>query len=58
VILRGQLLGPDKQAITLKTIEIVDRDNPERKITFLTNRAGKFASEGFKPGNYDGQVMV
>ncbi|MGA1622409.1 MAG: fimbria/pilus outer membrane usher protein [Synechocystis sp.] len=57
VIIRGQLFDADKQAIALKTIEIVNRDDPTQTVTILTNRAGKFASEGFKPGNYEGRVI-
>lgn len=55
VIVRGQLFAQDGEPISLKTIEIKSIDGG-RQLTFLTNRAGKFVTEGFAPGSYEGKV--
>lgn len=54
VFLRGVLLNANGEPIALQSAEIVFLAEPNRKsVTFFTNRAGKFATSGLKPGRYE-----
>ncbi|MBD2136251.1 fimbria/pilus outer membrane usher protein [Anabaena sp. FACHB-1237] len=54
VFLRGVLLNSDGQPISLQSAQIVSvGDRNWQPVTIFTNRAGKFATLGLKPGRYE-----
>jgi outer membrane usher protein len=58
VLIRGVLVDSRNNPLSLKAIEAISLDDANwQPITFFTNRAGKFAAEGFKPGRYEGRIL-
>ena len=58
VFLRGTLLDADGSPVTLQAGNLISRDDPKwEPITMFTNRKGKFAVEGMKPGRFDLNVF-
>jgi outer membrane usher protein len=58
VFIRGILTDAQNNPISLKAIEAISLNDPDwQPVTFFTNRAGKFAAEGFKPGSYEGRIL-
>ncbi len=58
VFLRGTLINQENQAIGLEVLEIISLDDPNwQPITIFTNRIGKFAAEGLKPGHFQIKLM-
>ena len=54
VFLRGVLLNANGKPVSLQSAQIIFLDEPNRQpVTFFTNRAGKFATSGLKPGRYE-----
>jgi outer membrane usher protein len=54
VFLRGVLLNPNGEPVSLQSAQIVSLSDPNGKpVTFFTNRAGRFATSGLKPGRYE-----
>ena len=54
VFLRGTVLTKNGEPIALQTGEVVSLSDPDwQPITIFTNRAGRFALTGFKPGQYE-----
>ncbi|MBD2666304.1 hypothetical protein H6G73_17825 [Richelia sinica FACHB-800] len=54
VFLRGVLLNSDGEPISLQSAQIVAvGDRNWQPVTIFTNRAGKFATSGLKPGRYE-----
>lgn len=53
IFLKGKLLNSQGEVIALQAGEVQSLSDPQWKpITLFTNKAGKFAAEGFKPGKY------
>lgn len=53
IFLKGRLLDSQGEMITLQAGEVQSLTDPQWKtVTLFTNKAGKFALEGFKPGKY------
>ncbi|MEE3717099.1 fimbria/pilus outer membrane usher protein [Tumidithrix elongata RA019] len=53
VFIRGILLDAKGQALALQSGEVSSLSDPEwQPVTLFTNRVGKFALTGFKPGRY------
>ena len=58
VFIRGSLVDPQGEPVSLKVIEITSLEDPNwQPVTLFTNRVGKFAAEGFKPGRYQGSLL-
>lgn len=58
VFLRGTLINQENQPIGLEVLEITSLDDPHwQPITIFTNRIGKFAAEGLKPGHFQIKLM-
>lgn len=58
VLIRGILTDDRGNPVPLKAIEATSLDDPAwQPVTFFTNRAGKFAAEGFKPGRYEARIL-
>ncbi|WP_019507249.1 fimbria/pilus outer membrane usher protein [Pleurocapsa sp. PCC 7319] len=58
VFIRGSLVDAKGEPVSLKVIEITSLDDPDwQPVTLFTNRVGKFAAEGFKPGRYQGSLL-
>lgn len=54
VFLRGVLLDANGKPISLQSGEVTSlSDQHWKPVTLFTNKAGKFALEGFKPGHYE-----
>lgn len=53
VFVLGDVADADGSPVTLAAAEIVSRDKPQAEpILTFTNRAGRFAAEGLRPGKY------
>lgn len=53
VFVLGNVTDIDGKPVTLAAAEIVSRDRPEAEpILTFTNRSGRFAAEGLRPGKY------
>ena len=58
VFIRGSLVDAQGEPVSLKVLEVNSLDDPNwQPITLFTNRVGKFAAEGFKPGRYQGNLL-
>jgi len=54
IFLRGVLLDANGKTVSLESGEVTSLSDPNWKpVTLFTNKAGKFALEGFKPGRYE-----
>lgn len=59
VFLRGTLLHASGEPVSLQTGEITSlSDSKWKPITLFTNKAGRFAVEGFKPGRYEFRLFT
>ena len=59
VFIRGSLIDAQGKPVGLKILEITSVDDPNwQSVTLFTNRVGKFAAEGFKPGRYQGNLLA
>ncbi|MGK7874076.1 MAG: fimbria/pilus outer membrane usher protein [Xenococcaceae cyanobacterium] len=53
VFIRGIIVDSQGEPVSLKVADVISLDDPDwQSVTLFTNRAGKFAGEGFKPGRY------
>ena len=52
VTVYGVLAGQNGEPIALISGEAYQSSNPDRRIPFFTNAAGKFAAEGLAPGDW------
>jgi len=54
VFVRGILINANGEPIALQTAEVTSLSDPNwQSVTLFTNKVGKFALEGFKPGRYE-----
>ena len=54
VFLRGVLLDANGEPVALQAAEVRSLSDPNwQPVTLFTNKVGKFALEGFKPGRYE-----
>ncbi|MBN3881041.1 MULTISPECIES: carboxypeptidase-like regulatory domain-containing protein [unclassified Nostoc] len=54
VFLRGVLLDANGEPVALQAAEVRSLSDPNwQPVTLFTNKVGKFALQGFKPGKYE-----
>ena len=59
VFIRGVLVDAKGEPVSLQAGEIVSLSDPNwKQVTLFTNKAGKFALEGFKPGRYELRLFI
>lgn len=58
VFLKGRLLSVDGKAVALQSGKIISLSDPNwQTLTLFTNKAGKFALPGLKPGSYEMHLL-